>query len=160
MNPLPYSSAVIAAPFGSVLIQADANALTDISLRFECDGLSSPTTALLQEAARQLDAYFQDPHHIFSLPFAPAGTAYQQRVWQFLCSIPAGTAQSYGHIAKTLDSGPRAVAGACRANPFPLIVPCHRVVASNGLGGYGGAVDGPLLDMKRWLLRHEGYDCT
>lgn len=158
MNRSPTAKAVIAAPFGSLLLEADNDFLIDIALRAETGGLAAPATPLLQEAARQLDAYFQDPRRLFSLPLPSIGTAYQQSVWRAMLAIPPGTAKSYGQIAKELGSSPRAVAGACRANHFPLLIPCHRVVAAHGVGGYCGAVEGPCIAIKRWLLRHEGYE--
>jgi len=157
-TPRPHRhQAIIAAPVGSLLLEADAEFLLDIHIRTETEGLTAPATPLLQEAARQFDAYFNNPHGLFSLNTPTLGTAYQRRVWRALCEIPPGSAQSYGQIAAQLRSGPRAVAAACRANHFPLLIPCHRAVASHGLGGYCGAVDGPFIDIKRWLLRHEGY---
>jgi methylated-DNA-[protein]-cysteine S-methyltransferase len=86
------------------------------------------------------------------------GTVFQQRVWQAIASIPLGQTRSYGQLAEQLNSGPRAVANACGANRIPLIIPCHRVLAKNGLGGFmQGKKNG--LNIKRWLLAHEGaYD--
>ncbi len=163
MNPLPCSrsnivKAVIAAPFGGLLLEANDDFLLGIALQTETTGLAAPATPLLREAAQQLNAYFQDPRQPFSLALPPIGTSYQQSVWQAMLAIPPGSAISYGAIAAELHSGPRAVAGACRANRFPLAIPCHRVVASHGLGGYCGDIAGPFLDIKRWLLRHEGYE--
>ncbi|MFO7592741.1 MAG: methylated-DNA--[protein]-cysteine S-methyltransferase [Pseudomonadota bacterium] len=87
----------------------------------------------------------------------PHGTPFQQSVWRELGRIPYGTVVTYGEVAEKLKSSPRAVAGACRANPIPLLVPCHRVVARNGLGGYLGERAGSALGIKQWLLQHEGY---
>ena len=71
--------------------------------------------------------------------------------------IPIGQVVTYGELAKALDSSARAVAGACRANPIPILIPCHRVVAATGLGGYMGETGGEALAIKQWLLQHEGY---
>lgn len=87
----------------------------------------------------------------------PQGTPFQQAVWRELVRIPHGTVATYGQLAVRLESSARAVAGACRANPLPLLVPCHRVVAANGLGGYLGQSAGKALGIKQWLLQHEGY---
>ena len=84
------------------------------------------------------------------------GTVYQQTVWRELLKITAGNTITYGQLAKKLGSGPRAVANACRNNPIPVIVPCHRVVAKAGLGGYHGATSGKYLNIKKKLLAHEG----
>ena len=94
------------------------------------------------------------------LPLDVRGTAFQQRVWQALCAIPAGSTVSYGELAMRIGSprSARAVAGACAANTLAVVIPCHRVVAIRGMGGYCGSGTGPLLKVKRWLLRHEAYD--
>lgn len=112
---------------------------------------------LAGEAARQLRAYLRDPDHHFGLPLKPAGTVFQRRVWQQIATIPRGETRTYGEVARALNNAPRAVGQACGANPYPLVVPCHRVVAANGgLGGFSRHGGGFLLDIKRWLLAHEG----
>jgi methylated-DNA-[protein]-cysteine S-methyltransferase len=88
----------------------------------------------------------------FDLPLAPAGTAYQRRVWQALCDIPPGVTRTYADIARAVGGSPRAVGGANGRNPIPIVIPCHRVVATTGIGGYSGG-DGPAT--KRYLLDHE-----
>lgn len=103
----------------------------------------------------QLNAYFSNPQHTFSIPTAPAGTPFQQRVWQALTEIPAGTTRTYGALARQLHSSPRAVGQACRRNPIPIIVPCHRVVGASKLGGYAGDTEGSLFAIKQWLLQFE-----
>jgi methylated-DNA-[protein]-cysteine S-methyltransferase len=84
-----------------------------------------------------------------------AGTEFQKKVWRALLQIPVGETRTYGDLAKQLGSAPRAIGGACRRNPVPLLVPCHRVVAANGDGGFAGHTDGFWMDAKRWLLAHE-----
>lgn len=98
-------------------------------------------------------AYLKDPLLAPSFPLACRGTPFQQRVWRALVAIPPGKVKSYGQIAAALGTHPRAVGGACRANPFPLFIPCHRAVAAEGLGGFMGKEG---LAIKRWLLDHEG----
>jgi methylated-DNA-[protein]-cysteine S-methyltransferase len=116
----------------------------------------APRTPLAREVVRQLRAYLADPRFEFGLPLAPAGTAFQRRVWDRIAALAAGTTQSYGELAAAIGSGARAVGNACGANPYPLVVPCHRVVAANhGLGGFARSRGGFLLDVKRWLLEHE-----
>jgi methylated-DNA-[protein]-cysteine S-methyltransferase len=91
------------------------------------------------------------------LPLKPQGTAFQQQVWHVVAQLKAGERITYGEIAARLNSGARAVGGACGANYFPLVIPCHRVVAKANLGGFMGQ-DAPGLyrDIKLWLLNHEG----
>jgi methylated-DNA-[protein]-cysteine S-methyltransferase len=104
---------------------------------------------------QQLADYFEHPGTNFSVPFELVGTPFQQRVWQALTQIPAGGTLTYGELAARLGSGARAIGNACRRNPVSIIVPCHRVVAASGIGGYSGSTSGPVLDRKRWLLDHE-----
>lgn len=116
----------------------------------------TPRTLLAKEAVRQLRAYLKDPSFDFGLPLAAAGTLFQRRVWDCITAIPCGETRTYGELALSLKSAPRPVGGACGANPYPLIVPCHRVVASGGgLGGFARERGGLLLEIKRWLLAHE-----
>ena len=92
-----------------------------------------------------------------AIPFAllAQGTPFQHRVWQALRQIPYGQTQTYGKLAQRLKTSPRALANACRRNPFPLIIPCHRVLAKTGIGGYAGQQSGPLVNIKTALLQHE-----
>jgi methylated-DNA-[protein]-cysteine S-methyltransferase len=84
------------------------------------------------------------------------GTPFRRAVWREIASIPCGRTRTYGEIADRLHSSPRAVGGACGDNPLPLVVPCHRVVARDGLGGFMHRDGGFALAVKRWLLAHEG----
>jgi methylated-DNA-[protein]-cysteine S-methyltransferase len=102
-------------------------------------------------------AYFDDPRRRIELPTRLRGTAFQRRVWRRIAAVPAGATCTYGELAQDVGSAARAIGGACRANPCPLVVPCHRVVARAGLGGFAGDVDGRLLAMKRRLLAHERH---
>ncbi|MCM2289327.1 MAG: methylated-DNA--[protein]-cysteine S-methyltransferase [Sulfuritalea sp.] len=149
-------AAVLAAPGFSIGIECNADEITCIDY-LELRPEAAPQTPLAQEAVRQLHAWLQDPRFEFGLPLAPAGTHFQRRVWDRISSIPAGQTMSYGEVAAAIRSGPRAVGNACGANPYPIVVPCHRVVGANhGLGGFARQRGGFLLDIKRWLLAHEG----
>lgn len=109
----------------------------------------------LKQITQEILAYLQRPHEAFSLPAQLAGSAFQQKVWLAILAIPLGQTRTYSELAVPLQSGPRAVANACGANRLPLLIPCHRVVAKNGLGGFmRGDKNG--LAIKRWLLAHEG----
>jgi len=144
------------APFGPLSITARGRYLVGID--FSADGVSERRSSnpVLEEAERQLFAYFLNPKTRFNLPLQLDGTRFMRRVWQALADIPTGTVETYGSLAESLGSCARAVGSACRANPLPLIIPCHRVVSARGVGGYCGRTAGPFLDIKRWLLRHEG----
>ena len=153
-NRKPDYDAVIASPLGRLGINA-AEALTNIDFVSARTPLKPARTVVARKVCAQLKSYFSDPATRFDVPLAPAGTDFQQRVWRAMRRIPAGQARRYGELATRLASGPRAVGGACRANPIPIVVPCHRVVAASGDGGYMGATHGRRLDIKRWLLAHE-----
>ena len=109
-------------------------------------------------ACVQLQAYLDNPHYRFDLPYRLTGTRHRLEVWEAMMRIPAGKVRSYGEVARELGSSPRAVGGACGANPIPVIVPCHRIVGANrSLGGFMGASgEGFETGIKRWLLEHEG----
>ena len=106
--------------------------------------------------ADTLNAYFSGSLKQFAHPVSRNGTAFQQKVWQAIAQIPYGQVASYGDIARAIGSAPRAVGQACGKNPLPIIVPCHRVVSSSGLGGFSFGGDEASLAIKRWLLQHEG----
>jgi methylated-DNA-[protein]-cysteine S-methyltransferase len=112
-------------------------------------------SALLRRARSQLDAYFDGALDNFNLPLTPRGTLFQQSVWQAMRAIPAGRTRTYGELTRDVGGSAQAVGAACGANPIPIIIPCHRVVAANGLGGYSG--DGGVRT-KTQLLRLEGVE--
>jgi methylated-DNA-[protein]-cysteine S-methyltransferase len=116
-------------------------------------GRDQAETPLLRAARDQLEAYFDGALTAFDLPLAPAGTAFHRAVWRAICRIPYGSTRTYGELADELDGIARAVGTACGANPIPVIIPCHRVLAANGLGGYSGAGG---VATKQALLRLEG----
>lgn len=146
--------AVIDSPLGRLGIQA-RDELTSIDFVSSRLRRQSPRTPLARRVCTQLQAYFADPHVTFRLPLAPGGTLFQNNVWRAMQRIPAGQVRRYGELAKGLKSAARAVGGACRANPIPIVIPCHRVVSATGLGGFMGATRGRALEIKRWLLAHE-----
>ena len=151
--------AVVEAPFPQppclLGIRLENGALTGIDYIFSRFGLLAPRTALARDVVRQLTDYFSDAGHRFDLSIELQGTSFQRRVWQALLTIPVGEKASYGVIAKQVASSPRAVGNACRSNPLPVIVPCHRVVSATGLGGYAGHTSGRNIVIKQWLLAHE-----
>ena len=115
----------------------------------------SPKDSLAERAARQLEAYRDNPDSRFDLPVVIEGTPLQQAVWRAMCAIPRGRTRTYGDIAREVGADAREVGQACGDNRLPLVIPCHRVVAANGIGGFAHATDGYLLEAKRWLLMHE-----
>ena len=145
---------VVDTPIGPVGLVASDSAVSAVLFngrRIRAEG-GSP---LLDEAARQLRAYFAGELVSFDLPLELCGTEFQRRCWLALASIPYGQTVSYGEQARRLGLGPdsaRAVGAANGRNPLPILLPCHRVIGADGsLTGFGGG-----LDVKRYLLEHEG----
>lgn len=151
-------SAIVAAPFGAIGIRTDAGSLRELVYLPPHFSEKDATDALAMEVARQVAAYLADPGFCFDLPLPEVGSMFQRKVWAAICGIPRGSVRTYGQVAKHIGSAPRAVGQACGANWFPLIIPCHRVTAAGGLGGFSQHDDenGFHLGVKRWLLSHEG----
>ncbi|WP_342117257.1 methylated-DNA--[protein]-cysteine S-methyltransferase [Pseudoduganella sp. OTU4001] len=152
-------AAIIHLPFGAMGIGAAGAVVTEMFYLPADTPEKAPTNAVAELAAQQLLAYCADADYRFDLPLALRGSEFQRRVWQTLRDIPRGQVRTYGELAKHLDSVARAVGQACRSNPFPPLVPCHRVMAADGIGGFAGSDDqnGFTLGVKRWLLAHEGH---
>lgn len=139
-------------PIGAMTLFEEDGALCAVEWGHASGGTGS---ALLDRARAQILDYFDGKCRDFSLPLAPGGTKFQRRLWQALQAIPYGETISYGEMAHRLDSGPRAIGGACGRNPLPIVIPCHRVLAAKGrLGGYSG---GDGLDTKIFLLALEAH---
>jgi len=117
--------------------------------------VKAPTNALAERAAGQLERYREDPDAPFDLPLAVEGTPFQRSVWEAMRAIPRGRTRTYGELARELGGEARAVGQACGDNRLPIVIPCHRVVAADGIGGFAHATGGYLLEAKRWLLMHE-----
>ena len=144
-------------PFGTVAIISDDNQLRiDLFGEVLLVATQPASQQLMSKLYTQIMSYFALPSFKCDFPQL-TGTQFQLRVWQAIYAIPVGETRTYGQLAALLASGPRAVANACGANPFPIIIPCHRVVAKSGIGGFlQGKKNGVLV--KRWLLQHEGID--
>ena len=115
----------------------------------------SPRNALAERAASQLERYRESPDTTFDLPLLIEGSALQRGVWDAMCAIPRGKTRTYGELAKELGADARDIGQCCGDNKLPIVIPCHRVVAADGIGGFGHATGGYLLEAKRWLLMHE-----
>ncbi len=141
----------IDSPVGPLTVTERRGALVELAWRAQENGDSSP---LLDEAHRQLEAYFTGGLAAFDLPVAPAGTPHQRKVWRAMQDIVFGAYQTYGGLSAAIGSSPRAVGTACGRNPIPIIIPCHRVLAAGGrIGGYSGSGG---TATKRYLLSLEG----
>ena len=145
---------LIDSPLGPLSLGANPRGLAAVRFGRHPEATTSPSPA-----ARQLREYFAGTRRDFDLPLAPEGTEFRQRVWNALRSIPYGETRTYRDIAAQVGAprGMQAVGQANRHNRIPIVIPCHRVVAVDSIGGYAGeGAGGKTTDTKRWLLRHEG----
>jgi methylated-DNA-[protein]-cysteine S-methyltransferase len=145
----------LATPFAVLGIRTSGNRLSEIVYLPKAAATLAPQNRLAEQTCRQIERYLDDPEFCFDLPFEFDGTPFRQRVWQAIHAIPCGRTLTYGELARKLNSAPRAVGGACGDNRIPLVIPCHRVVASGGIGGFMHASGGDPIAIKQWLLRHE-----
>jgi len=153
----PFAARRISSPVGALLVCVRNGALTRLTWCGKTDRelplIDDADKTLLDQAIAQLAAYFAGDLHRFDLPVAPVGTPFQLRVWVAMSAIPFGRTRTYGELAGDVGGVARAVGQACGANPIPIIIPCHRVVAGGGrLGGFSG---GQGVASKRALLAHE-----
>ena len=157
MNLDNYQARLRAAQF-TLGICADAKHITAVSiLPPTVPALAPPPDTLAYLACVQLSAYLENPQFRFDLPIKLTGSMHQLQVWEAMQRIPAGQVRTYGELAGEVGSNARAVGTACGQNPLPIVVPCHRIVAVNGLGGFMGGTGESTLSIKRWLLKHEGW---
>ncbi len=141
----------VSSPVGTLLIRTDGKAVIEISFA----PTKSPTLSsdpILGRCAQELREYFDGSRTSFDVPIRAEGTPFQQAVWKAMSAIKKGTTSSYAKVARQAGhpKAARAVGTACKKNPIAVVIPCHRVVASHGFGGYNGG-----LDRKKWLLKHE-----
>jgi len=147
--------AVIEFPKMKVAVVTREARVTGIRyLPLDADSVA-PANELAQRAVRQLERYRDDPDVKFDLPLLIEGTEFQRRLWTVLCEIPRGRTLTYGELARKLGGEARAVGQACGDNKLPIVIPCHRVVAAAGIGGFSHSTGGYLIEAKRWLLMHE-----
>ena len=143
-------------PFATLgILASDTHLLQIHFLPKDVTAKAPKTNTVAHLASVQLMGYLDNPDFKFDLPLKLAGSKHQLDVWQAMQKIVAGKTQTYGELASRIDSSARAVGTACGQNPVPIIVPCHRVVAANGLGGFMGGKQNDPLAIKRWLLAHE-----
>jgi methylated-DNA-[protein]-cysteine S-methyltransferase len=152
-------NAILASPIGKLGIETKQECLVGIHFLPDDAKVVEPSSSVGIEIAKQLKAYFQGRLATFDLPISFLSSLFTQQVLTYLSTIPCGVTKRYSEIAKVLCTSARAVGNACRRNPIPIVIPCHRVTARNNLGGYAGATEGTLLSMKLWLLNHEKNLC-
>jgi methylated-DNA-[protein]-cysteine S-methyltransferase len=146
---------ILAFPRMKVAVKTRDGAVHEIRYLPPSTATAEPKNDLAEQAARQLERYREDPDTRFDLPLRIEGTPFQRRLWDALCEIPRGKTLTYGELARRLGGEARAVGQACGDNRLPIVIPCHRVVAADGLGGFAHSRSGYLLEAKRWLLAHE-----
>ena len=144
------------APFAVLGIRTAGEWLTHVDYLPPASATLDPLNKTAARVCRQIERYLADPEFRFDIPFEFVGTPFQRAVWREICRIPSGRTKTYLDLARRLDTAPRPVGGACGANRIPLVIPCHRVVARTGLGGFMNSKGGLPLSIKRWLLSHEG----
>jgi methylated-DNA-[protein]-cysteine S-methyltransferase len=147
--------ATYSAPFAVLGIQTNGKSVTGLRYLPGDVAPSPPKNSLAREVLRQIERYLVEPDFIFDLPLEIEGSEFRKRVWKVMRGIPAGKTLTYGQVAQRIGSAPRAVGGACGDNRIPLIIPCHRIVARNGIGGFMHTTGDLELGIKRWLLVHE-----
>lgn len=151
----------ISIPPGALVVSLRDQQISAIDLRAAPSArLPRASTADEKRIAAELAGYFRDAAAPLRWPLQIAGSDYQLRIWQALQAIPPGSVKTYGQLADEVGGCAQAVGNACRQNPIPIYIPCHRVVAKQGIGGFAGKTRGQRIDLKRWLLRHEGVMLT
>lgn len=148
--------AVFDSPIGWLGLGLDDGAVSTLQFLPEQENSLDPSARDARAACAAVMRFLDNPGNTPALKLKPRGSTYQLRIWRALQDIVPGSVLTYGELAERTGSGARAVGNACRRNPVPLLIPCHRVIARSGLGGFAGQREGRLLDIKRWLLRHEG----
>ena len=149
--------AVLKTPIGHIGLQCEQDKLKSIDF-LDSHIVPIPYAQLSKKVrliAKNLEAFFSSPQDLSKLPLTVQGTPFQKKVWQALRKIPLGETRTYGELARALNTAPRAIGMACRANRLPIVIPCHRVVAANSLGGFCGHTEGNKIAIKQWLLAHE-----
>ena len=147
--------AVIEFPVMKVGVSTRDDRVVEIGYLPSSAAVIAPRNPLAERAARQLERYRADSGATFDLPLLIEGSPFQRALWEAMCSIPHGQTRTYGELAQQLGAEARAIGQACGDNRLPIVIPCHRVVAANGIGGFAHATGGFLIEAKRWLLRHE-----
>src|SRR4029450_7964598 len=147
--------AVVPTSFGAGTIETDGTRVTAWHFVRSAAPMS-PANALAAEAADQVQRCGADPAYRFDLPLAIRGTDFQRKVWEAIAAIPVGEMRRYADLGSEFEAPARAVGQACGDNRLPIVIPCHRVVAAAGLGGFAHHTAGHAITVKRWLLEHEG----
>ena len=145
----------LSTPFGGIRVRASDNEILEVIFSKEAARDNFPEDSIVSNFFKQIKVYFADPKSTFSIDYRANGTSFRERVWHEISLIPSGSTRTYGQIANKLGSSARAVGMACGDNPVPLLIPCHRVVAKSGIGGFNHSIGHFEKSVKLWLLNHE-----
>jgi methylated-DNA-[protein]-cysteine S-methyltransferase len=148
-------TATLSSPIGPIMLNSDGDQLLSIRLSGRAATAPEEMSAdpLLREAVHQLKAWFDRQLTSFNLPLTATSTPRGAELRAAICAIGYGETESYGELARRVGSGPRAIGQACRRNPFPIVVPCHRVISTAQSHSYYSSGDG--VETKRWLINFE-----
>ncbi len=148
--------AFMCTPFATIGVATSDSHLTEVRLLPKTIAAKAPKkNSIAQLAITELALYLKNPQYQFQVPIKLSGSHHQLEVWRVMREIPPGEVKTYGAVASELGSSAQAIGGACGRNPIPIIVPCHRIVARHGLGGFMGYGEGDTINIKQWLLMHE-----
>lgn len=148
--------ASVKTPFAHFALLLENDQLVKIDFISQTIKPIAAKSASAKNMVQQIQQYFSGNSQTFKIELNMQGTVFQKSVWRELLKVRYGKVKTYGEVAARLKTSPRAVGNACRQNPVPLIVPCHRIVAASGIGGYSGTTSGPVHSIKFELLAHEG----
>jgi len=148
----------LSTPFASLKLCCTDKSVISVEFAGEAKASSVDHHGLASRVEKQIRDYCKSSKNALDVPVQLEGTDFQKKVWQALQKIPVGQVKTYGELAAELNTSPRAIGNACRKNPVPFIIPCHRVVSKVGIGGFSGETEGEYLSIKRKLLRHEGVE--
>jgi len=137
-------------PVGNLVVHSQQGVIVEVDW-----SVDDCTPIVEHELQRQMAAYWLNTNNPVHIKLLRQGTNYRNQVWSALCQIPVGETMTYSGLAKKLGSSARAVGNACRDNPYPLFIPCHRIVSVSGMGGYCGQTQGKFMDIKNKLLDFE-----
>ncbi|MCL5261658.1 MAG: methylated-DNA--[protein]-cysteine S-methyltransferase [Gammaproteobacteria bacterium] len=146
---------IIKTPIGKIGLKFSGEKLINLAFLSAATKCRNENLPIAKKVYQELEKYFANPKHIFTVDFELVGTPLQKKIWLALKKIPSGSTVTYKKLAAKLKTGPRVIGNACRANPIPIIIPCHRVVSVNGLGGFCGKNNGIMICLKKNLLIYE-----
>jgi len=150
---MPIIDTLLSTPIGCIKITVNNKYLTNLKF-IQKSTLKIDNSIFVKSIEQQLQSYFSNPKFKIKIPIKPHGTTFQKSVWNKLQEIPSGIVCTYGELAKKLNSSPRAIGQACKANPIPIIIPCHRIISKTSVGGFMGNST-KFLKIKKNLLSHE-----